>query len=57
MPEIMFLKNITMKTDNKKIWGIVKPFFFSNKVRSKTYITLNEDEHLTKNKIPYSQHF
>ena len=33
-------KNIT---DNKKFWGTVKPLF-SNKVRSNTYITLNEDE-------------
>ena len=42
-------KNIT---DNKKFWGTVKPLF-SNKVRSNTYITLNEDEKSIKN----SQHF
>ena len=42
-------KNIT---DNKKFWGTVKPVF-SNKVRSNTYITLNEDEKSIKN----SQHF
>ena len=38
-------KNITA---NKKFWGTVKPFF-SNKVGSNTYITLNEDEKLIKN--------
>ena len=38
-------KNIT---DNKRFWGTVKPLF-SNKVRSNTYITLNEDEKLIKN--------
>ena len=38
-------KNIT---DNKKLWGTVKPIF-SNKIRSNTYITLNEDEKLIKN--------
>ena len=38
-------KNIT---DNKKLWGTVKPIF-SNKIRLNTYITLNEDEKLIKN--------
>ena len=32
-------------TDNKKFWGTVKPYF-SNKVTSNTYITLNEDKKL-----------
>ena len=39
-------KNIT---NSKKFWGTVKPLF-SNKVRSSTNITLNEDEKLIKNK-------
>ena len=39
-------KNITNST---KFWGTVKPLF-SNKVRSSTNITLNEDEKLIKNK-------
>ena len=38
-------KNIT---DNKKFWGTVKALF-SNKLRSNTYITLNEEEKLIKN--------
>ena len=38
-------KNVT---DNKKFWGTVKPLFL-NKVKSSTYITLNEDEKLIKN--------
>ena len=38
-------KNIT---DSKYFWGTVKPLF-SNKVRSNTYITLDEDEKLRKN--------
>ena len=37
-------KNVT---DNKKFWGTVKPLFL-NKVKSSTYITLNEDEKLIK---------
>ena len=43
--ENLDIKNIT---DNKKFWGTVKPHF-SNKIRSNTYITLNEDERLIKN--------
>ena len=39
-------KNIANST---KFWGTVKPLF-SNKVRSSTNITLNEDEKLIKNK-------
>ena len=38
-------KNIA---DNKKFWGTVKPLF-SNKIRSSTCITLNEDGKLIKN--------
>ena len=38
-------KNIT---DNKKFWGTVEPLF-SNKVRSNTCITLNENKKLVKN--------
>ena len=37
-------KNIA---DNKKFWGTVKPLF-SNKIRSNTCITLNEDGKLIK---------
>ena len=36
---------ILKTTYNKKFWGTVKPLF-PNKVRSNTYITLNEDEKL-----------
>ena len=46
-------KNIT---DNKKFWGTVKPLF-SNKVRSNTYITLNEDEKLIKNEYQIANIF
>ena len=47
-------KNIT---DNKKFWDTVKPLF-SNKVRSNTYITLNEDEKSIKNEQPtFLTHF
>ena len=46
-------KNIT---DNKKFWGIVKAFF-SNKARSNTYITLNEDEILIKNEYQIANIF
>ena len=35
-------------TDNKKFWGTVKTLS-SNKIRSNTYITLNEDGKLIKN--------
>ena len=35
-------------TYNKKFWRTVKPLF-SNKVRSNSYITLNENEKLMKN--------
>ena len=35
-------------TYNKKFWRTVKPLF-SNKVRSNSYITLNDDEELMKN--------
>ena len=38
-------KNIA---DKGKFWGIVKPLF-PNKVRSNTYITLNEDKKLIRN--------
>ena len=34
-------------TDNKKFWGAMKPLF-SDKVKSSTYIALNEDEKLIK---------
>ena len=34
--------------DNKKFWGTVKTLS-SNKIRSNTYITLNEDGKLIKN--------
>ena len=46
-------KNIA---DNKKFWGTVKPLF-SNKVRSNTYITLNEDEKLIKNEYQIANIF
>ena len=43
-------------TDNKKFWVTVKPLF-SNKVRSNTYITLNEDEKLIKNEYQIANIF
>ena len=43
-------------TDNKKLGGTVKPLF-SNKVRSTTYITLNEDERLIKNEYQIANIF
>ena len=43
-------------TDDKTFWGTVKPLF-SNKVRSSTYITLNEDEKLIKNEYQISNIF
>ena len=43
-------------TDDKTFWGTVKPFF-SNKVRSSTYITLNEDEKLIKNEYQIANIF
>ena len=46
-------KNIT---DNKKFRGTVK-LLFSNKVRSNTYITLNEDEKLIKNEYQIANIF
>ena len=42
--ETLDTKNIT---DNKKFQGTMKPLF-SNKVRSNTYITLNEEKKLIK---------
>ena len=44
-----YYENLNTKniTDNKKFWVTVKPLF-SNKVRSNTYIKLNEDEKLIK---------
>ena len=46
-------KNVT---DNKKFSSTVKPLF-SNKVRSNTYITLNEDEKLIKNEYQIAKIF
>ena len=46
-------KNIT---DNEIFWGTVKALF-SNKVRSNTYITLNEDKRLIKNKYQIANIF
>ena len=46
-------KNIT---DNKKFWVTVKPLF-SNKVRSNTYIKLNEDEKLIKHEYQIANIF
>ena len=43
-------------TDNKKFWGTVK-FLFSNKIRSNTYITLNEEEKLIKNEYQMANIF
>ena len=46
-------KNIT---DNNKFWGTVKPHF-SKKVRSNTYITLNENKKLIKNEYQIANIF
>ena len=53
-----YYENVDTKNiaDNKKFWGNVKPLF-SNKVRSSTYITLNEDEKLIKNEYQIANIF
>ena len=56
--KICYYENFDTKsvTDDKKFWGTVKPLF-SNKVRSNTYITLNEDEKLIKNEYQIANIF
>ena len=56
--ENCYYENLDTKniTDNKKSWSTVKPLF-SNKVRSNTYITLNEDEKLIKNEYQITNIF